>query len=287
MNTPQSASSERSISTPSGWLMLVVVLALIVAAAAWFVTNLSSRNVSAPQAFGAVITFAITMILTKGFFTLQPNEASVLLLFGNYCGTERNPGFHWTNPFYTKRKISLRAHNLNSERLKVNDKRGNPIEIGAVVVWRVQDTAQAIFDVENYTSYLTIQSESALRHLASSYSYDHGDGSDEHEVNLRSGGAEVAQALQAELQERLSKAGVLVEEARIAHLAYAPEIAQAMLRVQQAEAVIAARKKIVHGAVSMVEMALNELAAKQVVNLDDERRASMETNLLVVLCGET
>jgi regulator of protease activity HflC (stomatin/prohibitin superfamily) len=267
--------------------MLVVVLALLLLTAAWFLINVSSRQVSAIQAFGAVLTFVATMILTKGFFTLQPNEASVLLMFGNYRGTERNPGFHWTNPFYTKRKISLRAHNLNSERLKVNDKRGNPIEIGAVVVWRVEDTAQALFDVENYTSYITIQSESALRHLASSYSYDHGDGTTEGEVNLRSGGDEVAQALQAELQERLRKAGVRVEEARIAHLAYAPEIAQAMLRVQQAEAVIAARTKIVQGAVSMVEMALQELAAKQVVSFDDERRAAMVSNLLVVLCGES
>lgn len=287
MNTPQSASSERRISTPSGWLMLAVVLLMLAIAFLWFVMNIAGRGSSVPQAFAALFLFVVTMFLTKGFFTLQPNEASVLLLFGSYRGTERNPGFHWTNPFYTKRKISLRSHNLLSEKLKVNDKRGNPIEIGAVVVWRVQDTAQAIFDVESYTSYVSIQSESALRHLASSYSYDHGDGVNEDEVNLRSGGDEVAQALQTELQVRLGKAGVFVEEARLAHLAYAPEIAQAMLRVQQAEAVIAARKKIVHGAVSMVEMALNELASKQVVNLDDERRASMVSNLLVVLCGET
>ncbi len=286
MNTSQSASSERSLSTPSGWLMLFVVIALLLVAAAWFISNVSTRHASPGQAFGAVGMFVITMILTKGFFTLQPNEASVLLLFGSYRGTERNAGFHWTNPFYTKRKISLRAHNLNSEKLKVNDKRGNPIEIGAVVVWRVKDTAQAVFDVENYTSYVTIQSESALRHLASSFAYDHGSEAESEEVTLRNGGSEVAQALQAELQERLAKAGVQVEEARIAHLAYAPEIAQAMLRRQQAEAVIAARTKIVQGAVSMVEMALSELAAKQVVTLDDERRASMVSNLLVVLCGE-
>jgi regulator of protease activity HflC (stomatin/prohibitin superfamily) len=266
--------------------MLFVVLALLLAAGVWFVSNLAGPHASVVQAFGAIGTFVITMILTKGFFTLQPNEASVLLLFGNYRGTERNSGFHWTNPFYTKRKTSLRSHNLNTEKLKVNDKRGNPIEIGAVVVWRVQDTAQALFDVENYTSYVTIQSESAVRHLASSFAYDHGGDAEGDEVTLRNGGNAVAEALQAELQERLGKAGVLVEEARIAHLAYAPEIAQAMLRRQQAEAVIAARTKIVHGAVSMVEMALNELAAKQVVSLDDERRASMVSNLLVVLCGE-
>lgn len=284
MNTAPPASSERSIATPSGWLMLVVVLVLITTSALWFIANVTSRTPSVEQAFEAVGCFVITMILTRGFFTLQPNEASVLMLFGSYRGTERHEGFHWTNPFYTQRKMSLRSRNLNSEKLKVNDKRGNPIEIGAVVVWRVEDTAQALFDVENYSSYVMIQSESALRHLASSYSYDHGE---ENETNLRSGGDEVARALQAELQERLGKAGVMVEEARIAHLAYAPEIAQAMLRRQQAEAVIAARTKIVQGAVSMVEMALNELAAKNVVNLDDERRASMVSNLLVVLCGES
>jgi regulator of protease activity HflC (stomatin/prohibitin superfamily) len=267
--------------------MLVVVLGLLAALLLCFVLTVSSRDPSVLVALGCVLGFVATMILTKGFFTLQPNEACVLLLFGDYRGTERSGGFHWTNPFYTKHRISLRAHNLNSEKLKVNDKRGNPIEIGAVVVWRVRDTAQASFDVENYKSYVTIQSESALRHLASSYSYDHGDDAGEGEVTLRSGGAEVAQALQVELQERLGKAGVLVEEARIAHLAYAPEIAHAMLRVQQAEAVIAARTKIVHGAVSMVEMALNELASKQVVSLDDDRRAAMVSNLLVVLCGET
>jgi len=215
---------------------------------------------------------------------LQPNEARVLILFGAYHGTVRTSGFHWTNPFYTKRKLSLRSRNLNGERLKVNDKRGNPIEIAAVVVWRVEDSAQASFDVEDYEGYVRIQSESAVRHLASSYAYDHGEDS---EITLRSGGDEVAVALRRELQERLGKAGVLVEEARLSHLAYAPEIAQAMLRRQQAEAVIAARQKIVHGAVSMVDMALRELAEKQVVHLDDERKAAMVSNLLVVLCGET
>jgi len=180
-------------------------------------------------------------------------------------------------------KLSLRSRNFNSERLKVNDKRGNPIEIAAVVVWKVQDTAQALFDVEDFENYVRVQSESALRHLASGYAYDHGE---EHEVTLRSGVEEISQALKVELQARLSKAGVEVEEARLTHLAYAPEIAQAMLRRQQAEAVIAARQKIVHGAVSMVEMALRELADKKVVELDDERRAAMVSNLMVVLCGE-
>lgn len=267
-------SHEIPLATASGWLMLVIVLGLILISLVSF-TALK---------LGAVLVFIVSLILTGGFFTLQPNEAIVLLLFGQYRGTERQPGFHWVNPFYTKKKISLRARNLNTEHLKVNDKRGNPIEIGAVVVWRVSDTAQASFDVDNYLEYITIQSESAVRHLASSFSYDHGE---ENETTLRNGGEEVSLALQKELQERLTKAGVFVEEARIAHLAYAPEIAQAMLRRQQAEAVIAARRKIVHGAVSMVEMALAELAEKQILTLDDERRACMVSNLLVVLCGDS
>jgi regulator of protease activity HflC (stomatin/prohibitin superfamily) len=230
-------------------------------------------------------------IMFKGFFTLQPNEARVLVLFGAYKGTVREPGFHWANPFYSTEgskallrfRLSLRTRNFNSDKLKVNDKRGNPIEIAAVVVWRVQDTAQAAFDVEDFENYVHVQSESAIRHLANAYAYDHGE---ENEVTLRSGVEEISQALKQELQNRLDKAGVQIEEARLTHLAYAPEIAQAMLRRQQAEAVIAARQKIVHGAVSMVDMALRELAEKHVVQLDDERRAAMVSNLMVVLCGE-
>jgi regulator of protease activity HflC (stomatin/prohibitin superfamily) len=214
---------------------------------------------------------------------LQPNEGRVLILFGAYQGTIRRSGFHWTNPFYTKKKISLRMRNFNGEQLKVNDKRGNPIEIAAVVVWKVEDTAQAVFDVDDYENYVEVQSESAVRHLASGYAYDQGE---EEEIALRSGGEEVNGALTKELQERLARAGVLVEEARITHLAYAPEIAQAMLRRQQAEAIIAARTKIVHGAVSMVEMALSELKEKQIIEFDGERKAAMVSNLLVVLCGE-
>ena len=250
-----------------------------------------------------------------GFFTLQPNEARVLILFGAYKGTVRRSGFHWANPLYARNrgnvpgaapvpkrvkigplsmsdgtatrpklttKLSLRAHNFNSETLKVNDKRGNPVEIAAVVVWRVEDTAQAVFDVEDYESYVQVQSESAIRSIASLYAYDHGE---EHELTLRGGGDEVAQELGKELGVRLRKAGVAVDEARLTHLAYAPEIAPAMLRRQQAEAVIAAREKIVLGAVSMVEMALNELEKKGVVRLDEERKAAMVSNLLVVLCG--
>ena len=298
--------------------MLPVNILLLLAGPAMFITSIvraDNRNDSPswPLLVAGILIFVTAIIMFSGFFALQPNEARVLILFGEYRGTVRESGFHWGNPFYTngpatmralaaagqsggqsavasamkkhpaRNKISLRARNLNGEKLKVNDKRGNPIEIGAVVVWRVQDTAQAMFDVDDYESYVSIQSESALRHLANSYAYDNGE---EHEITLRSGVDEVSQALKAELQERLARAGVLVEEARLTHLAYAPEIAQAMLRRQQAEAVIAARRMIVHGAVSMVEMALKELADRQVLTLDDERKAAMVGNLLVVLCGE-
>jgi regulator of protease activity HflC (stomatin/prohibitin superfamily) len=207
----------------------------------------------------------------------------VLTLFGAYVGTVRTSGWHWTNPLNTKERISLRSRNFTSEKLKVNDRRGNPVEIAVVVVWRVQDTAQAVFDVDQYTKYVEVQSESAVRHLASCYPYDHGE---EDETTLRSGVDEVSRALLEELQERVAKAGVTVEEARLTHLAYAPEIAGAMLRRQQAEAIIAARQKIVHGAVSMVDMALQELSEKKVLELDEERKAAMVSNLLVVLCSE-
>jgi len=231
------------------------------------------------------VILALGIVSCLGFFTLQPNSARLLILFGAYHGTVRDSGFHWANPFYSRfSAVSLRARNLNGDKLKVNDKRGNPIEIAAVVVWRVQDTAQACFDVADYDHYVRVQSESAVRHLANSYAYDYGE---ENEVTLRSGLEEVSAALRAELLERLGRAGVVVEEARLTHLAYAPEIAQAMLRRQQAEAVIAARQKIVHGAVSMVEMALRELAEKQVVQLDDDRKAAMVSNLMVVLCSES
>jgi regulator of protease activity HflC (stomatin/prohibitin superfamily) len=230
------------------------------------------------------VLVALGILMLFGFFALRPNEARVLILFGAYKGTVRNSGFHWVNPFYSRGcRMSLRAYNFNSDKIKVNDKRGNPIEIAAVVVWRVQDTAQACFDVDNYEHYVAVQSESAVRHLASGYAYDDGE---QDELTLRGGSDAVSVALREELHQRLEKAGVHVEEARITHLAYAPEIAQAMLRRQQAEAVIAARQKIVHGAVSMVDMALKELAEKHVVNLDEERKAAMVSNLLVVLCGE-
>ena len=297
------ATHENTVRVPNGWLMLIVNIGLLVAGVVLFV--LTARAAAAgtitPAELGwRVITSflleAFGVLFLIGHFTLQPNEARVLILFGSYKGTVRNSGFHWANPFYTRSrsgfslkappkqssKISLRAHNFNSEKLKVNDKRGNPVEIAAVVVWRVADTAQAVFDVDDYNSYVQVQSESAVRSIASLYAYDQGDAN---EVTLRGGGDEIAHELKRELEVRLTKAGVEVDEARLTHLAYAPEIASAMLRRQQAEAVIAAREKIVLGAVSMVESALKELEAKSVVKLDDERKAAMVSNLLVVLCG--
>lgn len=281
-SSPQAQNHEQVARPPSGWVMLLVTAALFAGAIALFIAGARGRS-GIEMAVG-VIGFITAIVMACGFFTLQPNEGAVLILFGAYRGSVRASGFFFTNPFIKRLKISLRARNLNSEKLKVNEKRGNPIEIAAVVVWRVQDTAQAVFDVDNYENYVKIQSESAVRHVASSYAYDDGE---PNELTLRGGSEEVSAALTRELQERLAKAGVHVEEARLTHLAYAPEIAQAMLRRQQAEAVIAARQKIVHGAVSMVEMALNELSAKRVVHLDEERKAAMVSNLLVVLCGES
>jgi len=268
----------------SGWLPLLIMFASFVGAALAF-TGIVTLKLSPGLGVVLVILLLMTgLVMISGFFTLQPNEAAAMVLFGDYRGTVRSSGFFFTNPFNKRIKISLRARNLTGEKLKVNDKRGNPIEIAAVVVWRVADTAQAIFDVQDYEQYVAVQSESAVRHVASSYAYDDGE---PNELTLRAGAEEVSAALRRELQDRLEKAGVCVDDARLTHLAYAPEIAQAMLRRQQAEAVIAARQKIVHGAVSMVEMALNELSAKKVVALDEERKAAMVSNLLVVLCGES
>jgi regulator of protease activity HflC (stomatin/prohibitin superfamily) len=317
---PDPSTYERAVEVPSGWAMLALGVALIPIGAAIVVLTVSSG--AAGELMPGQIAFRIVsvalieaaaIVILIGLFTLQPNEARVLLLFGSYKGTVRTSGFHWANPFYSRSrgkapsqpaqsagakaveavsrslglanlpaKISLRAHNFNSDKLKVNDKRGNPIEIAAVIVWRVHDTAQAAFDVEDYESYVQVQSESAIRSIASLYAYDHGE---DDEVTLRGGGDEIVRELQNELGARLTKAGVVVDEARLTHLAYAPEIASAMLRRQQAEAIIAARAKIVQGAVSMVDMALRELDAKEVVKLDNERKAAMVSNLLVVLCG--
>jgi len=236
-------------------------------------------------AFGVVLILLGALLLV-GLYMLQPNEAAILLLFGEYVGTDRSEGLRWANPFYRKQKISLRAHNLNGERLKVNDKRGNPIEIAAAIVWRVRNTAQAVFDVEDYDEYVRVQAETSVRYLASSYAYDEGEHEGSDEPTLRASQSRVTAALIRELADRLEAAGIVVEDAKLTHLAYAPEIAQAMLRRQQAEAIIAARSKIVHGAVSMVEMALNGLSERGIVDLDSERRAAMVSNLLVVLCSE-
>ena len=231
----------------------------------------------------ALVAAALGVIALGGFFMVEPNQAAVLSLFGKYVGTSKDQGLRWTNPFYAARKISLRTRNFESSKLKVNDLDGNPIEIASVVVWQVVDSAEAVYNVDDYESFVHIQSESALRAMATSYPYDqHVDGT----IALRSHAAEIAKHLTEEIQERLALAGVNVLEARISHLAYAPEIAQAMLQRQQAGAIIAARSRIVEGAVSMVEMALNELSQRNVVELDPERRAAMVSNLLVVLCGE-
>jgi regulator of protease activity HflC (stomatin/prohibitin superfamily) len=232
---------------------------------------------------GAVILFVVFAFLCKGFFQVQPNQGMVLLLFGRYVGTARETGLRWTNPFLSKRAVSLRVRNFESSKLKVNDADGNPIEIAAVIVWQVVDTAEAVFQVDDYENYVHIQSESALRQMAQSYPYDaHDDG----KPSLRSHGDEITAHLRDQIQERLGRAGVQVLEARISHLAYAQEIAQAMLQRQQAGAIIAARTRIVEGAVSMVEMALAHLNEHNIVQLDEERKAAMVSNLLVVLCGE-
>jgi regulator of protease activity HflC (stomatin/prohibitin superfamily) len=229
-----------------------------------------------------LLAAALVAVLHGGFFTVNPNEGRVLQLFGDYRGTVKVPGLRWANPFYSKRRVSLRVRSFETAKLKVNDARGNPIEIAAIVVWRVVDTAEAVFHVDDYAGYVHVQSEAALRTLATGYPYDaHGD-----EVDLVAHTAEVSRRLQSEIEERLTQAGVKVVETRISHLAYAPEIAAAMLRRQQATAVVAARQRIVEGAVGMVEMALEMLAKKQVITLDEERKAAMVSNLMVVLCSE-
>jgi regulator of protease activity HflC (stomatin/prohibitin superfamily) len=236
-----------------------------------------------PHVIPGILLLVLTGFLLKGFFQVAPNEAQVMQLFGRYAGSVRDEGLRWTNPFYSKRRVSLRVRNFESGRLKVNDNDGNPIEIAAVVVWQVVDTAEAVFRVEDYENFVHIQSESALRQMAQSYPYDaHDDG----QPSLRSHGEVINNHLRDEIQARLEQAGVQVIEARISHLAYAQEIAQAMLQRQQAGAIIAARTRIVEGAVSMVEMALDQLSRRGVVELDEERKAAMVSNLLVVLCGE-
>lgn len=277
---------ETQIKTPGGLGMLLLflpVFCLLFFGVIQIATTFPRGPMRTASIIGVLLLMVFDLVMLLGLFTVQPNQGAVLTLFGKYRGTERDPGLHWANPFYTKKLISLRARNFETTKLKVNDHDGNPIEIGAVVVWQVIDTAEACFEVDNYDNYVHVQSESALRNLATLYPYDaHQDG----QMSLRANTAEVAGHLQREIEERLSKAGVKVMEARISHLAYAPEIAMAMLQRQQASAIVAARTKIVEGAVGMVEMALEQLAHKKVVVLDDERKAAMVSNLLVVLCGE-
>jgi regulator of protease activity HflC (stomatin/prohibitin superfamily) len=299
-------SKERETKVWPGWLVLALTIALYVFGAVMLA--LGARW----QVWVGLGALALAVLFSLGFFTLQPNEARVLILFGRYQGTTRQVGFLWGNPFFSngstgrrsrplgrrdpgtaqaarrvpRYKVSLRARTLNGERLKVNDRAGNPVDIAAVVVWHIEDTAQAIFDVDDFEAYVDMQSETALRHLATSYAYDHGEG-EETVITLRGNVDEVSQALKAELGQRLVKAGVAVDEARLTHLAYAPEIAQAMLRRQQAEAIIAARQKIVQGAVGMVDQALHMFSERNVVDLDEERKAAMVSNLMVVLCGES
>ena len=276
MNTP-GGTEEVDFKSSSGYAALVLMFVALVAIPASIIARM-------PQF--AVLAIIAFVFIAKGMYMLQPNQSALLMLFGSYRGTDYSTGLRWANPFFNKTKVSLRLRNFNSEKLKVNDKRGNPIEIAAAIVWRVSDTARAVLDIDHYEQYVPVQAEAALRHLANEYSYDHVDEADS-QLTLRAGGDEIIGKLKKELQDRFGKAGLLVEDARLTHLAYAPEIAGAMLRRQQAEAVIGARKQIVLGAVSMVEMALNGLTERGVVELDAERRAQMVSNLLVVLCAET
>jgi regulator of protease activity HflC (stomatin/prohibitin superfamily) len=273
--------NERSYSAPSGIPALIVLVALLLLNAFWLVDSIRHQNVA--FILISILAAIVLLIALAGFFTVAPNEGKVLQFFGRYVGTVRDAGPRWANPFYSKRGVSLRVRNFESSKLKVNDLDGNPIEIAAVVVWQVVDTAEALFQVNDYEDFVHIQSESALRAMATSYPYDsHDTGA----LSLRSHGKEISDHLQKEIQERLASAGVSVIESRITHLAFAPEIAQAMLQRQQASAIIAARTRIVEGAVTMVEMALEQLQTRGVVHLDEERKAAMVSNLLVVLCGE-
>jgi regulator of protease activity HflC (stomatin/prohibitin superfamily) len=302
---------ERARRPMRGWLPLAVILALLPLSLAVFVAGASAADdgeaaLAVPLILGSILLFLSAVFGVFGFLAIAPNDARVLLLFGEYKGSVRESGFFWVNPFYSKKKISLRVRNFETGSLhtpelksehgkviqrkgrtsgkpsKVNDREGNPVEISAVVVWRVVDTAEALFEVDDYEDFVAVQSEAALRNLASRHPYDSGD----HEISLRGNTAEVCDHLKHDIQERLEKAGVQVIEARISHLAYAPEIAAAMLQRQQASAVVAARSKIVEGAVGMVEMALDHLSRNNIVELDDERRAAMVCNLLVVLCSD-
>jgi len=279
-------SRESAASGFNGFVMLATTLAILALAVFLFVSGVNAKNVSGGPpllALLAIPTALVGLILWIGFYMLQPNQGAVITLFGEYRGTDRTEGLRWVWPWMGKKKVSVRAHNIHSERIKINDKRGNPIDVACNVVWRVKDTAQAVFDVDDYKEFVNIQIEAGLRTVGARHPYDDFE---EDETTLRGSPAVVNSELQAELNERLQVAGIVVDEAGLTHLAYASEIAGAMLRRQQAEAVIAARTKLVIGAVSMVEMALEKLAGDDIVHLDDERRAAMVSNLMVVLCGE-
>ena len=286
----KAAAQESPAGSANGFVFLAAGLLALLLGLGGLMTRPSPTVVVLVVVLGVMAVFWCWL----GLYMLQPNQAALLMLFGSYRGTDRQEGLRWANPFFAKTRMSVRAHNFNSEKLKVNDLRGNPIEIAAAIVWRVQDTARAAFDVENYEAYVLTQAEAAVRHLASRYAYDNLDDSpiSAHgapairEVTLRSGAEEVGAALNAELQARFAQAGIVVVDAKLTHLAYAPEIAGTMLRRQQAEAVVAARSKIVQGAVGMVELALKGLEERGLVALDDERKAAMVSNLLVVLCGD-
>ena len=273
---------ERHLQSANGYAAALVGVVLIAGTVLSFI---AAPGLGLALILARVLLIATGIFVLVGLYMLQPREAAIMTLFGEYRGTDRSEGLRWANPLYHKRKISLRARNLNAPTLKVNDKRGNPIEISAVVVWRVQDTARAVFEVDDFENYVRVQAEAAIRHMATQFAYDEGDDLAPGETTLRSGEPAI-RALRYELQQRFEAAGVAVEDAKLSHLAYAPEIAQVMLRRQQAEAIISARTKIVQGAVAMVEDALKRLSEREIVVLDDERKAAMVSNLLVVLCSD-
>lgn len=282
MTHEHSRSTERPANTANGILMLLIGLLLLVAGPALVAQDPDS----AVRVVAGIAAAVVGLLLVCGLYSLQTNEGMAIMLFGDYRGTDRKTGLRWVLPWYSRKKISLRVRNLTSDKLKVNDRRGSPIEIAANVVWRVQDSAQALFDVDDYQAFVNIQVDTALRDIASHYAYDHGDETDVPELTLRADAEDVAGRLREELVGRVSVAGVAIDEARLAHLAYAPEIAGAMLKRQQAEAVLSARRLIVKGAVGMVESALADLNERGVVDLDEDRKAAMVSNLLVVLCAD-
>ncbi|OYX58457.1 MAG: hypothetical protein B7Y86_01820 [Brevundimonas subvibrioides] len=284
MTDQRTISQERPAQTANGILMLLVGLGLIVLGP----VAVAQGPEIALYVVGGIVLAVIGLFLLCGLYALQPNEGAAIMLFGSYRGTDRTTGLRWVLPWYTRKKISLRARNVTSDKLKVNDKRGSPVEIAANVVWRVEDSAQALFDVDDYQAFVNIQIDTGLRDIASHYAYDHGEEQDgvEQELTLRADAEDVAGRLRDELANRVRVAGVAIDEARLAHLAYAPEIAGAMLRRQQAEAILSARRLIVRGAVGMVESALRDLGEREVVHLDEDRKAAMVSNLLVVLCAD-